>query len=109
MQRRVHSLNAPYGARCFLTWASRSPSHPPPTRLNAPYGARCFLTTKVEESAKEDATAGLNAPYGARCFLTGRIRTGGTGATAGLNAPYGARCFLTPDWLEAARRGFQLS
>ena len=39
------------------------------TSLNAPYGARCFLTDDQDYS-KIDATWGLNAPYGARCFLT---------------------------------------
>ena len=38
-------LNAPYGARCFLTWAKKDEiladnSH------NAPDGARCFLTAR---------------------------------------------------------------
>ena len=46
------SLNAPFGARCFMT----------PTRLkmswlfcrtclNAPFGARCFMTTKETYAA----------------------------------------------------------
>ena len=40
----LKGLNAPYGARCFLTcvvgfWSSRGFSS-----LNAPYGARRFLT-----------------------------------------------------------------
>ena len=36
--------------------------------LNAPYGARCFLT---EMGILDNIdNAGLNAPYGARCFLT---------------------------------------
>ena len=39
-------------------------------RLNAPYGARCFLTRDWLYQALRDV--GLNAPYGARCFLTGR-------------------------------------
>ena len=37
--------------------------------LNAPYGARCFLT--VIRGIVGQAVRGLNAPYGARCFLTG--------------------------------------
>ena len=37
------SLNAPYGARCFLT--RRNPfDYLTIQCLNAPYGARCFLT-----------------------------------------------------------------
>ena len=36
--------------------------------LNAPYGARCFLTERVDEVRL--IREGLNAPYGARCFLT---------------------------------------
>ena len=38
-------------------------------RLNAPYGARCFLTAAAEQAGAA-AEVGLNAPYGARCFLT---------------------------------------
>ena len=37
-------LNAPYGARCFLTCTPAACTRPRPTGLNAPYGARCFLT-----------------------------------------------------------------
>ena len=40
--------------------------------LNAPYGARCFLTFLKLGSIRE--RLGLNAPYGARCFLTPRNR-----------------------------------
>ena len=39
------------------------------TGLNAPYGARCFLTSYHRPRLDADA-GGLNAPYGARCFLT---------------------------------------
>ena len=38
------SLNAPYGARCFLTWMIQRLEELSYKRLNAPYGARCFLT-----------------------------------------------------------------
>ena len=38
------SLNAPYGARCFLTSHDPLRIHDQGPRLNAPYGARCFLT-----------------------------------------------------------------
>ena len=37
--------------------------------LNAPFGARCFLTTYVVK-AGSNLVDGLNAPFGARCFLT---------------------------------------
>ena len=37
--------------------------------LNAPFGARCFLTTKNEHRII-DLIDCLNAPFGARCFLT---------------------------------------
>ena len=39
-------LNAPFGARCFLTRrpGGRLPDH---LRLNAPFGARCFLTQLI--------------------------------------------------------------
>ena len=38
------SLNAPFGARCFLTYADLLPHLSEAFRLNAPFGARCFLT-----------------------------------------------------------------
>ena len=38
--------------------------------LNAPYGARCFLTFPLENT-RGWVVLRLNAPYGARCFLTG--------------------------------------
>ena len=49
-------------------------------RLNAPYGARCFLT----ECGRFCVLIGwcLNAPYGARCFLTCESATR-SGALAG--------------------------
>ena len=37
--------------------------------LNAPFGARCFLTAQAQRTPRSDL-AGLNAPFGARCFLT---------------------------------------
>ena len=39
-------------------------------RLNAPYGARCFLTAGEKVLVKGMKSKSLNAPYGARCFLT---------------------------------------
>ena len=41
--------------------------------LNAPYGARRFLTS--QQQATNRARRRLNAPYGARCFLTGTVVT----------------------------------
>ena len=38
--------------------------------LNAPYGARCFLTLQMPRIVVRQQAGGLNAPYGARCFLT---------------------------------------
>ncbi|EFF80530.1 hypothetical protein HMPREF0970_00536 [Schaalia odontolytica F0309] len=38
-------------------------------RLNAPFGARCFLTRSRVAHAS-DGIPSLNAPFGARCFLT---------------------------------------
>ena len=43
----------------------------PFTSLNAPYGARCFLTLCAQFNPGDSIT-GLNAPYGARCFLTSK-------------------------------------
>ena len=36
--------------------------------LNAPFGARCFLTRTCNLGSPQ--TLCLNAPFGARCFLT---------------------------------------
>ena len=44
-------------------WAQYKPG------LNAPFGARCFLTFALLMPFV-DITCGLNAPFGARCFLT---------------------------------------
>ena len=44
-------------------------------RLNAPFGARCFLTS-CESQAAIRGVPGLNAPFGARCFLTSMPRRG---------------------------------
>ena len=38
--------------------------------LNAPYGARCFLTHEGWNQQARRRYLRLNAPYGARCFLT---------------------------------------
>ena len=38
-------LNAPFGARCFLTRDHNHRGIVGPMGLNAPFGARCFLTT----------------------------------------------------------------
>ena len=37
--------------------------------LNAPFGARCFLTS-TPISSRSITRCGLNAPFGAWCFLT---------------------------------------
>ena len=41
---RALCLNAPFGARCFLTHNRSSDWDANRIRLNAPFGARCFLT-----------------------------------------------------------------
>ena len=43
---KIQSLNAPFGARCFLTLWSASFLSLSSLRLNAPFGARCFLTLR---------------------------------------------------------------
>ena len=40
-------LNAPFGARCFLTRDHNHRGIVGPMGLNAPFGARCFLTTST--------------------------------------------------------------
>ncbi len=91
MSRR---LNAPYGARCFLTTICVRICAAGLCRLNAPYGARCFLTSWAIHRPWSSPMS-LNAPYGARCFLTRSCTDWGTGWPLRLNAPFGARCFLT--------------
>ena len=61
--------------------------------LNAPFGARCFLTRMLRALAASEARS-LNAPFGARCFLTPNFDEGRPGGDR-PNAPFGARCFLT--------------
>ena len=68
-----NSLNAPYGARRFLT-SQQQATNRARRRLNAPYGARCFLTHN-SGLVQVPALSCLNAPYGARCFLTGTVVT----------------------------------
>ena len=70
-------LNAPFGARCFLTeFPGRYGPGPDQRRLNAPFGARWFLTERGGRVPHLGAGSGLNAPFGARCFLTGVRRRG---------------------------------
>ena len=45
-------LNAPFGARCFLTLLGRFDDLIAFMRLNAPFGARCFLTEARELAAR---------------------------------------------------------
>ena len=88
-------LNAPFGARCFLTQESRPGEPPPIPGLNAPFGARCFLTTGTWRSP--------TVSFASQCTfwrsvlsdlaVQGHVRE----HVAGLNASYGARCFLTVD------------
>ena len=41
--------------------------------LNAPFGARCFMT-QFYSALDGGGVSGLNAPFGARCFMTERCR-----------------------------------
>ena len=54
----LHGLNAPYGARCFLTQCSLW-STSVLRSLNAPYGARCFLTDADSGADASEAAAVL--------------------------------------------------
>ena len=38
--------------------------------LNAPFGARCFMTGFARARRVRVVAARLNAPFGARCFMT---------------------------------------
>ena len=64
------------------------------TRLNAPFGARCFMTDFRSRMIWKSQSS-LNAPFGARCFMTlPSCSLSGTPLSS-LNAPFGARCFMT--------------
>ena len=110
-------LNAPFGARCFLTYSTGARQTPRSSCLNAPFGARHFLTASTYNAKMR--TSRLNATFGARCFLT-HVGTDYYQAvclalmhlwrsvlsdsmqwwqwrrvtTACHNAPFGARCIL---------------
>ena len=40
-------LNAPFGARCFMTAGQEPHAEGQDQRLNAPFGARCFMTVDL--------------------------------------------------------------
>ena len=63
-------LNAPFGARCFLTILAVTGMITLLLGLNASFGARRFLTI-IPILWESTQIPGLNAPFGARCFLTG--------------------------------------
>ena len=113
-------LNAPFGARCFMT-RNRHPRNPlHRTGYNAPFGARCFMTgswlvpvaiivlvlmrrlvlgalcRSVTTRIPRLATSCLNAPFGAGRFMTlVSAPTSRTRLASCLNALVGARCFMT--------------
>ena len=62
-------LNAPFGARCFLTPCGIHALFPAGYSLNAPFGDRCFLTLSSVKF-HSPLSLRLNAPFGARCFLS---------------------------------------
>ena len=72
LQLSMIGLNAPVGARCFLTENSPRSWNTPGASLNAPFGARCFLTKQMVPVIDLPRLS-LNAPFGARCFLTARV------------------------------------
>ena len=60
------SLNAPYGARCYLTHVQR-----PPSRAGCGVLMRRLVLSNVEQNQLiSQGWESLNAPYGAWCFLT---------------------------------------
>ena len=59
------ALGAFWSATLFrVNWSARG--------LNAPFGARCFLTRIIVTGEAHYERQGLNAPFGARCCLTAR-------------------------------------
>ena len=49
------SLNAPFGARCFLTLSKLWPGTDIFIEPNAPFGARCFPTGNNEQGQEDSA------------------------------------------------------
>ena len=78
-------------------------------RLNAPFGARCFLTGRGLGDTRRPVLPGLNAPFGARCFLTQVWAEAVHIWKECLNAPFGARCFLTGASVTLEKSGGSLS
>ena len=67
-------LNAPFGARCFMTGSRGRVMSNRGRGLNASFGAWCFMTMYPNELATADLHPRFNAPFGARCFMTQQIR-----------------------------------
>ena len=108
---RSVSLNAPFGARCFLTricfatisWALSVLMHL----------WRSMLSDVGLFVSRLRRGRGLKAPFGARCFLTSPMVISTPRTSRSLNAPYGAHlgglfenvacnCAFAPSRLEAA-------
>ena len=111
----MSGLNAPFGARCFLTFNSRFRLLRRPLCLNAPFGARLAglpenVACNSTDSPSSFEVRTLNfcgflvlvdtcsRKLHARFRVLGALwRAKGRGASNEIrfNAPFGARCFLT--------------
>ena len=66
-------------------------------RLNAPFGARCFLTEVSARVAKRES-GGSSCTFWRAVHSDVQLSVRmGRFTLCGLNAPFGARCFLAPD------------
>ena len=96
-------LNAPFGARCFLTEHELHLQALRETRVLMHLLALGASDGKQKRNARD---VSLNAPFGARCFLTLNSVKLNRPTIGGLNAPFGARCFLTRLSDAPANHGF---
>ena len=102
-QHRLRRLNAPYGARRFLTLRSIVQQGVQVAGLNALYGARCFLTEWHHTSKLYNDTTECTL-WRSVLSHTPRTCSSRTLTSLSLNAPYGARCFLTRHRMLIARK-----
>ena len=51
----TQGLNAPFGARCFVTGIEAGRGKRPWLSLNAPFGARCFVTVYWGSNIRHNA------------------------------------------------------
>lgn len=86
-------LNAPFGARYFMTDLAKELGIDLAIGLNAPFSAQCLWPEAHLFTPRKKER--LNAPFGALFFMTVISEPDPTQPSPCLNAPFGARCFMT--------------